>query len=187
MELLKEGARVILEKCDNPGRKTQYDLIAVYKGTVLVNMDSQAPNKAVYEWLIDGRFIKKPTLVKPESVFGNSRFDFYVESELERAYIEVKGVTLEVDGAARFPDAPTERGRKHLTELIKAKKQGFRTAVIFVIQMKGCHFFEPNLAADRLFSDELKNAAESGVEVLAFDCVVTPDSMVIDKETEVRL
>lgn len=186
-ELLTENARVILEKSSNPNRKTQYDLIAVYKGDTLVNMDSQSPNRAVGEWLKAGGFLENPTLVKPESTFGKSRLDFYEENEKERAYIEVKGVTLEENGVARFPDAPTERGKKHLSELINAKGQGYRAAVVFVIQMKGCHLFEPNYVTDKLFAEELKRAYENGVEIIAVDCKVTPDSMVIDKRVEVRL
>lgn len=186
-ELLTENARVILEKSSNPNRKTQYDLIAVYKGDTLVNMDSQSPNKAVCEWLKAGGFLENPTLVKPESTFGKSRLDFYEENENEKAYIEVKGVTLEENGVARFPDAPTERGKKHLSELINAKSQGYRAAVVFVIQMKGCHLFEPNYVTDKPFAEELKRAYENGVEIIAVDCRVQPDGMTIDKKIEVRL
>lgn len=186
-ELLTENARVILEKSSNPNRKTQYDLIAVYKGDTLVNMDSQSPNRAVGEWLRAGGFLENPTLVKPESTFGKSRLDFYLETENEKAYIEVKGVTLEDNGIARFPDAPTERGKKHLSELINAKSQGYRAAVVFVIQMKGCHLFEPNYVTDKPFAEELKRAYENGVEIIAVDCRVQPDGMTIDKKIEVRL
>lgn len=186
-ELLIENARVILEKSSNPGRKTQYDLIAVYKGNTLINMDSQSPNKAVGEWLSAGGFLKNPTFIKPESTFGKSRLDFYEENESEKAYIEVKGVTLEENGIARFPDAPTERGRKHLSELINARNQGFRAAVIFVIQMKGCHLFEPNYATDKPFAKELKRAYENGVEIIAVDCKVQPDGMTVDEKIEVKL
>ena len=186
-ELLTENARVILEKSSNPNRKTQYDLIAVYKGDTLVNMDSQSPNRAVGEWLRAGGFLENPTLVKPESTFGKSRLDFYLETENEKAYIEVKGVTLEENCVARFPDAPTERGKKHLSELINAKSQGYRAAVVFVIQMKGCHLFEPNYVTDKPFAEELKRAYENGVEIIAVDCRVQPDGMTIDKRVEVRL
>lgn len=186
-ELLTENARVILEKSSNPNRKTQYDFIAVYKGDTLVNMDSQSPNRAVGEWLRAGGFLENPTLVKPESTFGKSRLDFYLETENEKAYIEVKGVTLEENGVARFPDAPTERGKKHLSELINAKSQGYRAAVVFVIQMKGCHLFEPNYVTDKPFAEELKRAYENGVEIIAVDCRVQPDGMTIDKKIEVRL
>lgn len=186
-ELLKENATVFLEKSDNPNRKTLYDLISVYKGDVLINMDSQAPNKVVYEWLKDGNFLQHPTKIKAEAKYGNSRLDFYIENESEKAFIEVKGVTLEVDKIARFPDAPTERGRKHLGELIKAKQNGYRAAAVFVIQMKGCTCFEPNHITDLPFAEELKRAKENGVEVIALDCTVTQNSIKIDKEIEVRI
>jgi sugar fermentation stimulation protein A len=186
-ELLTDNAVVFLEESDNPNRKTLYDLIAVYKGDTLINMDSQSPNKAVGEWLKSGGFLPNPTIVKPESVYGNSRLDFYLENENEKAFVEVKGVTLEDNGVARFPDAPTERGRKHLGELIKAKNDGYKTAVVFVIQMKGCKYFEPNSTTDLPFAKELKRAKECGVEVIALDCIVTPNSMTIDKEIEVRI
>lgn len=186
-ELLKENAVVFLEKSSNPNRKTQYDLISVYKGDMLINMDSQSPNKVVGEWLAEGGFLKNPTLIKPETAYGNSRFDFYLENENEKAYLEVKGVTLEVDGIARFPDAPTERGRKHLSELIKAKQNGYRTAAVFVIQMKGCKRFEPNNKTDPAFAQELKRAAENGVEIIALDCRVTQNSIKIDKEIEISV
>lgn len=186
-ELLKENAVVFLEKSSNPNRKTQYDLISVYKGDMLINMDSQSPNKVVGEWLAEGGFLKNPTLIKPEAAYGNSRLDFYLENENEKAYPEVKGVTLEVDGIAQFPDAPTERGRKHLSELIKAKQNGYRTAAVFVIQMKGCKRFEPNDKTDPAFAQELKRAAENGVEIIALDCRVTRNSIKIDKEIEISV
>lgn len=186
-ELLKENAVVFLEKSSNPNRKTQYDLISVYKGDILINMDSQSPNKVVGEWLAEGGFLKNPTLIKPEAAYGNSRLDFYLENENEKAYLEVKGVTLEVDGIARFPDAPTERGRKHLSELIKAKQNGYRAAAVFVIQMKGCKRFEPNDKTDPAFAQELKRAAENGVEIIALDCRVTQNSIMIDKEIEISV
>lgn len=186
-ELLTPDATVFLEKSNNPLRKTQYDLVAVYKGNILVNMDSQSPNKAVGEWLRSGGLLENPTLVKPETKYGDSRLDFYIENEKEKMYAEVKGVTLEVDGVAKFPDAPTERGRKHLGELIKAKQEGYRAAAIFVIQMKGCKCFTPNTERDPAFAEELKRAYESGVEIIAVDCKVTPESITIDKKTEVLL
>lgn len=186
-ELLTENAVVILEESSNPLRKTKYDLIAVYKGDTLVNMDSQAPNKAVGEWLEKGGLIESPTLVKAEKTFGSSRLDFYVESENEKAFIEVKGVTLEEEGVAKFPDAPTQRGEKHLNELINAKRQGYRAIALFVIQMKGCRFFTPNAATDPQFAKTLKKAQKEGVEIIAVDCIVTENSMIIDKQTEVKL
>lgn len=186
-ELLKENAVVFLEKSNNPNRKTQYDLISVYKGDILINMDSQSPNKVVGEWLAEGGFLKNPTLIKPEATYGNSRFDFYLENNSEKAYIEVKGVNLEVDGTAQFPDAPTERGRKHLRELIKAKQNGYRTAAVFVIQMKGCKCFEPNDKTDPAFAQELKRAVENGVEIIALDCKVTQNSIKIDTEIKINI
>lgn len=186
-ELLTPNATVYLEVSDNPNRKTKYDLIAVKKCDKLINMDSQAPNKAAYEWLSNGGYIKAPILVKPEAKYGNSRIDFYIESKSEKAYIEVKGVTLENDGIACFPDAPTQRGSKHLRELIKAKENGYKAAVLFVIQMKGCTKFIPNDITDPDFADTLRLAGKNGVEVLAMDCVITPDSMVIDKPVIIEL
>lgn len=186
-ELLKEGATVFLEKSNNPVRKTQFDLIAVYKGDTLVNMDSQSPNKVVREWLENGGLLKNPTLIKSEAVYGSSRLDFYLENETEKAYVEVKGVTLETQGTARFPDAPTERGRKHLSELIKARENGYTAAVVFVIQMKGCKRFEPNTETDLPFANELKRAKDNGVKIIALDCIVTPDSIITDKEIRVNI
>ena len=186
-ELLTPNATVFLEASDNPNRKTKYDLIAVKKFDKLINMDSQAPNKAAYAWLCSGGYIKAPILVKPEARYGDSRIDFYIESEKEKAYIEVKGVTLENQGTACFPDAPTQRGVKHLRHLIKAKENGYKAAVLFVIQMKGCTKFIPNDITDPDFAATLRLAEKSGVDVLAMDCIVTPDSMVIDKPVTVEL
>ncbi len=186
-ELLTPNAQVILERSSNQSRKTLYDLVAVYKNGSLINMDSQAPNKAVFEWLAGGGLIKSPTLIKPEKTYGSSRLDFYIENENEKYFVEVKGVTLEENKIAMFPDAPTERGRKHLNELIKAKQEGFGAAVIFLIQMKGCKYFTPNKKTDSPFADCLKKAQESGVEIIALDCIVTPSSMTADERIEVKL
>lgn len=185
-ELLIPGAKVYLEESANPARKTKYDLIAVEKGSLLINMDSQAPNKAAREFLPE--LLPGLTLLRPETVWGNSRFDFYAETAAgERWFIEVKGVTLEEQGVARFPDAPTERGAKHLRELCRCVDEGFRAAVLFVIQMKGPALFEPNAATDPAFAKALRDAEKHGVEVFAYDCLVTPDSMTIDKPVPVRL
>lgn len=186
-ELLTDNATVFLEKSDNPQRKTLYDLVAVYKGDLLINMDSQSPNKAVYSWLADGGYLKSPTLIKPEAKYGSSRIDFYLENQREKAFVEVKGVTLESDGVARFPDAPTERGRKHLLELSNAVKEGYRAAVVFVIQMEGCRVFEPNALTDPKFAQALKQVKSMGVEVLAVDCTVTPSSMTVNDFVPVSL
>lgn len=193
-ELLIPGARVYVEESQNPDRKTKYDLIAVEKqtqtGPLLINMDSQAPNKAAAE-AIPG-LLPDLTLLRPETVFGNSRFDFYAETagadgSPEKWFIEVKGVTLEENGVARFPDAPTERGAKHLKELCACMDSGYRAAVLFLIQMKGVRYFEPNEATDPDFAAALRQAAARGVEIWAFDCAVTPTSMVADKRVEISL
>lgn len=185
-ELLVPGAKVWLEESANPARKTKYDLIAVEKGSLLINMDSQAPNRAAREFL--PRLLPGLTLLRPETVWGNSRFDFYAETAAgERWFIEVKGVTLEEHGVARFPDAPTERGAKHLRELCRCVDEGFRAAMLFVIQMKGPALFEPNAATDPAFAKALRDAEKHGVEVFAYDCLVTPDSMTIDQPVPVRL
>lgn len=186
-ELLIEGSRVFLEKSDNPHRKTKYDLISVYKGDMLVNMDSQVPNKAVGEWLASGGLFEDITVIKPEKTYGNSRFDFYVEEADRRIFMEVKGVTLEHDGIARFPDAPTERGVKHLRELKACIEDGYEAYVVFVIQMKGIELFMPNIETHREFAEVLKEAQEAGVRVLAYDCDVTEDSIKISSPVPVKL
>ena len=186
-ELLRERAKVYLEKCGNPGRSTVYDLVAVEKGERMINMDSQAPNRAVEEWLRDGGLFSDITSVKPEAVYGNSRFDFYIEAGNEKIFMEVKGVTLEEDGVVRFPDAPSERAVKHVEELAAARKAGYRACVIFVIQMKGAEYFTPNRDTHPQFAEALCKAAESGVEILAYDCLVTPGSMKINEPVPVVL
>ncbi len=185
-ELLVPGAQVYLEAAQNPARKTPYDLIAVEKGGLLINMDAQAPNKVFGEWAAAGG-IPGLTLLRPETTWGSSRFDFYWESATEKGFVEVKGVTLEVDGGAFFPDTPTERGVKHLHELKAARQQGYRAAVCFVIQMKGVDFFSPNDATHPAFGQALREAAQAGVEVWAYDCAVTPDALVLDAPVPVRL
>ena len=186
-ELLQEGVTVYLEKAENPARKYQYSLIAVEKGERLVNMDSSAPNKAVYEWLKKGEYFKDITLIKPESTYGNSRFDFYFEYGNKKAFLEVKGVTLEKDGAVFFPDAPTARGTKHLKELCECVKCGFEAYALFVIQMKDVTHFSPNDETDPVFAEALRNAYRSGVHILAYDCHVTEDEMVIKDSVPVIL
>lgn len=184
-ELLKEGASVILEDCrDNTSRKTPFDLVAVYKGDMLVNMDSQAPNKAAAELL---RGLYPEGKVTAEKTYGASRIDFYVENGEEKLFVEVKGVTLEENGVVRFPDAPTERGAKHLRELISAVEEGYSAAVLFIIQMKGVRYFEPNEKTDPVFARALREAAGHGVKVLAYDCIVDECGMVADSPVDVRL
>ncbi len=182
-ELLIPGARVYLQRSDNPARKTKYDLIAVYKGDVLINMDSQAPNKAAAEFI--PRLFENVTLVKPEARHGDSRYDFYIEAGVRRIYMEVKGVTLEEDGVAMFPDAPTERGVKHLGGLVSCVEEGYEAAVLFVIQMKGVREFKANVRTHPQFGEALRRAAGAGVQVYAMDCVVAPDELVIDKPVPV--
>ncbi len=186
-ELLIPGAKVILEIARNPARKTAYDLIQVWKGNRLINMDSQAPNKVVYELLQQGRLFPEPIIIKPETTFLHSRFDFYVETTDKKIFIEVKGVTLEEDGVARFPDAPTERGIKHLLELKESLQHGYEAYVIFVIQMKGISCFEPNRETHPAFAEALMDASKAGVQVLALDCKVETASMTIDAPVPVNL
>lgn len=188
-ELLVTDATVYLEKSDNPNRKTLYDLIAVEKGNRLINMDSQVPNRAVEEWIKAGGLIGEDPYVRPESKFGDSRFDFYVESVAaeRKAYVEVKGCTLECDGAAKFPDAPTLRGIKHINELIKCAQNGFEAYIIFLIQMSNINYFTPNYETHPEFGEALKNANKKGVKILAFDSIVTPDSIILNKPVNIRL
>lgn len=185
-ELLKEQAQVYLEKSDNPNRSTAYDLVAVRKDGRMVNMDSGAPNKVVEEWLRAGGLFQDISLVRPETVFGNSRFDFYVESASgTKAFIEVKGVTLENDQVAAFPDAPSERAVKHVEELIEAHKKGYDAYLIFVVQMKDVKYVEPNRKTQPAFGEAIQNARNAGVRLLAYDCIVGEDSLRIDEEIPV--
>lgn len=187
-ELLKPGAAIYVQESDNLERKTKWDLICVEKGGRLVNMDSQIPNKVVQEWIEEGRLFGDVHLVKPETTYGNSRFDLYVEAgDSRRIFIEVKGVTLEENGVVRFPDAPSERAVKHLEELCKAVKEGYETYVFFVIQMKGVRYFTPNTDTHPAFCKALKKARAAGVHVLAYDCIVTTDSIRVDEEVPVVL
>ena len=186
-ELLVPGARIYLEACGKPGRKTDFDLIAVEKGERLINMDAQAPNRVFGEWAQAGRFIPGLTLLRPETTFGGSRFDFYWEAPGRRGFVEVKGVTLEEDGVVRFPDAPTLRGVKHLEELVRARQAGYEAAVCFIVQMEGMRYLEPNDATHPQFGDALRRAAEAGGEVLAMECAVTPEELRVMRPIPVRL
>ena len=212
-ELLIPGCTVYCAVSDNPQRKTKYDLIAVEKcienqivfansgipsqrvkstpeahSTLLVNMDSQAPNAAVKEWLRSGASpFGNINYMKPEYKYGNSRFDFYLECNNRKIFLEVKGVTLEDNGVVLFPDAPTERGVKHVRELIRCLEEGFETYVLFVVQMEHALYFIPNRKTHPQFADALCDAQNAGVHLLAFTCKVTPDEMKIDKELKVRL
>lgn len=184
-ELFVEGATVYLQKADNPNRKTLYDLIAVQKGDRLINVDSQIVNGTVLEYM--SVLFDNIKLIKPECVYGNSRFDIYLETDTDKIFVEVKGVTLEKDGIAMFPDAPTERGVKHLKELQKAVVNGYKAFVLFVIQMDNISRFEPNKETHPEFAEELKNAQKNGVTVLAYNCTVTPDEIKIHNKVNVVL
>lgn len=185
--LLKEGATVYLQKSDNPDRKYKYSLITVRKGERLINMDSQAPNKAVHEWLKAEKLFKNITYLKPESTYGKSRFDFYFEYEGKKAYMEVKGVTLENDGIVSFPDAPTERGVKHINELCECVKQGYEAYIMFVVQMKDVLYFTPNAENDPAFAKAIRKAENKGVKVLCYDCEITENEMKLKDEVVIKL
>ncbi len=190
-ELLIKGSTVYLSISDNPNRKTKYDLICVDKitdkGILKINMDSQIPNDVVDEWLKKGNLFSDKAKIKREFFYNKSRFDFYVEDGKRKAFLEVKGVTLEENGNTMFPDAPTERGIKHINELVDAVKNGYDGYIFFVIQMKNVRLFTPNYKTHPAFGEALKMAQNSGVNVLAYDCIVTDDSIVIDKEIKVNL
>lgn len=185
-ELLSPGATVWCEKSDNPARKTQFDLIAVQKGHRLINMDSQAPNKAAFEWLSSGGLGAIQNL-RPETTYGASRFDFSFQKDGKRCFLEVKGVTLEKDGVCAFPDAPTDRGAKHLKELTALTKEGFRAYVLFVIQMSNVSYLHPNDQTDPAFGKALREAAAAGVQILSMDCAVTPNSMTLQNPVAIKL
>lgn len=185
-ELLLPGAKVWCQKSDNPNRKTKYDLITVQKGERLINMDSQAPNLAAGEWLSRGGLGAIENL-KAETVHGDSRFDFSFTLDGKQCFLEVKGVTLEKDGVCAFPDAPTERGAKHLKGLAKAVEEGYGAYVLFVIQMADVKYLHPNDTTDPAFGAALREVAGNGVTVLAMDCAVTEDSMEIRLPVLVKL
>ena len=185
-ELLPTGARVWCQKYDNPNRKTAFDLISVEKGEWIINMDSQAPNKAAMEWLAGGGLGPIENL-RAETTHGDSRYDFSFVQDGRPCFLEVKGVTLEENGICAFPDAPTDRGSKHLRGLTAALQEGYGAYVLFVIQMADVSFLHPNDQTDPAFGKALREAVAAGVRVLAVDCSVTPDSMTIGKAVEVRL
>lgn len=190
-ELLIPGCRVYLEESANPARKTRYDLIAVEKqrenGALLVNMDSQVVNAAAEEWLRRGNLFPEAALIRREVRYGASRFDFCMEHGGRKAFLEVKGVTLEHDGVASFPDAPTERGIKHIGELISCMEEGYEAYILFVIQMKGIKEFRPNDERHAAFGEALRRAKNAGVNIIAMDAVITPDSIIVDSEIPIQL
>ena len=182
-ELLIPGVDVILEESDNPNRKTKYDLIAVSKeGMGWINIDSQAPNKVVYEWLEKQGY----SYIKPEYKYGNSRIDFYMEKENSKYLMEVKGCTLEIERIGYFPDAPTERGVKHLRELTLATKKGYKCIIAFVIQMEGITEVRPNISTHPEFGIALKEAKDAGVEIWYMPCRVMPDELFIERQLTCR-
>ena len=191
-ELLVPNSTVYLAEADNPNRKTKYDLIAVEKrvefgDTLLINMDSQIVNAAAEEWLKKGELFGKDAIIRREVTFCKSRFDFYIETKNRKIFLEVKGVTLENRGVASFPDAPTERGIKHIKELITCCNNNYESYILFVIQMKGVTEFTPNDITHKAFGDALREAEKSGVKILAMDCKVNPNSIEIDKSVKINL
>jgi len=188
-EILQEGTVVILEEAKNTKRKTKYSIIAAYKEDVLINIDSQVPNTVVYQGIKEGRIkeIDGITKLSKEIVYGNSRFDLCFETNERRGFIEVKGVTLETESIAMFPDAPTQRGSKHIYEMIKAVEEGYAGFIFFLIQMKGVKFFKPFEIRDPEFAKALKLASIKGVTILAYDSIVSEDEITIGTPVEVRL
>lgn len=187
-ELLIPGlTTVYVQKSDNPNRKTKYSLIGVLKDGKKINMDSQVTNKVVYEWILEGGLFENLKFIKPEKKYKNSRFDFYIETESEKAFIEVKSVTLENCGIAKFPDAPTDRGVKHIRELCECIDDGYKAYIIFVVQMKDVLYFTPNDDTHKEFGDIIRMAYKKGVEVIAVNCYVDEDSINICDYVEVRL
>jgi len=186
-ELLIPGSDILVQRSANPQRKTEFDLISVYKGERLINMDAAAPNTVFGEFLRKGGLGAVPDVIKPECRHGNSRFDFYFELDGKAAFAEVKGVTLEDGNIARFPDAPTERGVKHLNGLIACKNEGFDAYAVFVVQMKGIDHFEPNWATHSEFGDTLRKARDAGVKILVYDCDVTETTLDISAPVAIKL
>ena len=185
-ELLVPGAKVWCQHWDKPERKTKYDLIAVEKGQRMINMDSQAPNAAAREWLLSGG-LGEISELKPERTWGDSRFDFSFQKEGKLCFLEVKGVTLETQGVCAFPDAPTQRGARHLRHLAELARQGYGAYVLFVIQMDRVRYLHPNDATDPTFGKALREAAAAGVRVMAADCAVSYDRMTVGSPVRVLL
>lgn len=197
-ELLVPGAKVLVEESNNPNRKTKYDLVQVYKGEKLINMDSQMPNYLVREWVeqkyhseknicMPQNYFPNVTKIQAEKTYGDSRFDLYLEYAEKKAWIEIKGVTLEDDGICRFPDAPTQRGVKHIRELENSLQDGYEAWIIFVIQMNGMRQFQPNWKTHEEFGEALVHAEQAGVHVLALECNVSEGEIYIEKEIEINL
>lgn len=187
-ELFIEGVVCYLEKSDNPNRKTGYSLIAIYKDKALINIDSQVPNQVIYDSLLEGKIIGQiPTFLKREQTYGHSRFDMYYETESDKGYIEVKGVTLEVNGVAMFPDAPTTRGSKHVRELTKGLKEGYKNYIVLLIQMSNIEYFTPNTIRDPDFSKALSEAVQAGVILKCYTSTIKKDCIELLEEIPYKL
>ena len=186
-ELLKDNTIVFCQHFNSKNRKTDYDLISVYKGDRLINMDSQAPNRVIHELLLSGKLFNDVEIIKPEFKYKNSRFDFYVITKSKKIFIEVKGVTLEDNGVVLFPDAPTQRGLKHINELIEAKKDGYESYIIFVVQMENVKYFTPNMKTHPEFGEALRNAKKNGVNIICYDCKVTENTLEINNQVDIKL
>lgn len=185
-EILIEGTKVFLEKSNNPNRKTKYSVISALKGDTLINIDSQVPNTVVYESINNGRIhnFKDITFLKREVKYNDSRFDLYFETKKRKGFIEIKGVTLEVNGLSMFPDAPTTRGTKHVKEMIQAVQEGYCGYIFFLIQIDNINKFTPNANMDKDFSDALIQAKKSGVKILAYNSIVTPTEIAIGEKVQ---
>lgn len=186
-ELLIAGATIFVQEFYNTNRKTKYDVISVYKGDRLINMDSQVPNKVFSEWIHAGNLLSDFTLIKPEAKYENSRFDFYIEIGNRKIFVEVKGVTLEENGVALFPDAPTERGMKHINELCDSMKNGYEAYIVFIVQMKDILYFTPNNITQKTFGDALIKAKKQGLGIIALDCDITENSITAKDYVDVKL
>lgn len=188
-EILREGTKVYLEKSNNPNRKTKYSLISAYKDDLLINIDSQVPNNVVYSAINSNRIdeLMDVNLLKKEVTYGDSRFDLYYEKGEEKGFIEVKGVTLETDGLSLFPDAPTERGTKHINGIIDSLKEGYKSYMFFLIQMPGIKYFKANEKMDSKFANALLQAKEEGVQILAYNSIITKDEIKLNEKVQVLI
>lgn len=186
-ELLIAGVTVYIQEASNPNRKTKYDLISVKKGNRIINMDSQVPNKVVYDWIMEGNYFKEVTYIQREKTYGNSRFDIYLEAANKKIFIEVKGVTLEDNDIAMFPDAPTLRGIKHIKELTKSMEEDYEAYIIFVIQMEDIIKFKPNDQTHPEFGEALRSAKSQGLNILAYDCHVKSDRIKMNNPVSIEL
>ena len=186
-ELLIPGATVYVQEFENTNRKTKFDLIGVCKGNELYNIDSQAPNKVIGEWILNSKYFGDIKLIKPECKYGDSRFDFYIEADNRKIFVEVKGVTLEENGVLMFPDAPTQRGVKHIYELCKCVEDGYEAYVCFVVQTEKAKYFTPNKRTHPEFAEALKTAKDNGVNILCLNCHVTENSIDINTFVDIML